>query len=145
MTATTPLDPSAGRGVAWPPAKTIYALRACVMLASAAPGARMKSGEIAQAAGIPQGFLSKILGELRAAGLVSAQRGYHGGYRLTRAAEDIRVDEVLSAIGTRVPFASISLGDATSLPFIVDLRSRLHAVAVDALHGASLAELVVPG
>jgi hypothetical protein len=52
---------------------------------------------------------------------------------------------VLRAVGTRDPFASISWGDATSLPFIVDLRSRLHAVAVDALHRASLAELVVDG
>jgi Rrf2 family protein len=145
MTATTPLDQGVGRGVAWPPAKSIYALRACIALASAAPGVRMKSGEIAQATAVPKGFLSKILGELRAAGLVSAQRGYHGGYRLTRAAGDIRIDEVLSAVGTRDPFASISWGDTTSLPFIADLRSRLRAVAVDALHRASLAELVVEG
>ena len=33
-----------------------------------------------QAALVPKGFLSKILGELRAADIVSAQRGYHGGY-----------------------------------------------------------------
>jgi len=146
MTATTPLQfgRSDGRGMAWPPAKTIYALRACITLANAAPGTRMKSGEIALAAAVPKGFLSKILGELRAADIVSAQRGYRGGYRLTRPTCDIRLDEVLLAVGTRDPFSSFSWGDGTPLPFIVDLRSRLHAVAVETLHRVSLAELVGP-
>jgi Rrf2 family protein len=155
MTATAPLQPdqvgpddaepalSDGRGVAWPPAKTMYALRACIALAGAAPGARMKTGDIAQAAAVPRGFLSKILSELRAAGIVTAKRGYHGGYRLSRPSTDIRVDELLHAVGTRDPFAGLANGDELPLPFITELRSRLHAVAVEALHGASLAELVV--
>jgi Rrf2 family protein len=130
-----------GRGVAWPPAKTIYALRACIALAGAAPGDRMKTGEIALAAAVPKGFLSKILGELRAADIVSAQRGYHGGYRLSRPAADIRIDELLQAVGTRDPFSSLSCGEETALPFIHELRQRLHEVAVEALHAASLAEL----
>ena len=146
MTVATPLEfgHHDGRGVAWPPAKTIYALRACIALAGAAPGARMKTGEIAQAAAVPRGFLSKILGELRAADIVSAQRGYHGGYRLTRDAADIRVDELLLAVGTRDPFSSLSCGEENALPFIHELRQRLHAVAVEALHRASLAELAAP-
>ena len=148
MAAATSLEfgHTDGRGVAWPPAKTIYALRACIALATAAPGTRMKTGEIAQAAAVPKGFLSKILGELRAADIVSAQRGYHGGYQLSRPAADIRVDELLHAVGTRDPFSSLSCGEETALPFIHDLRRRLHAVAVEALHGASLAELAAaPG
>jgi len=130
-----------GRGVAWPPAKTIYALRACIALAGAAPGARMKTEEIAQAAAVPRGFLSKILGELRAADIVSAQRGYYGGYQLSRPPEEIHIDELLSAVGTRDPFSSLSCAADTPLPFIDNLRSRLHALAVEALHSASLAEL----
>jgi Rrf2 family protein len=130
-----------GRGVAWPPAKTIYALRACIALATAAPGARMKTGEIAQMAAVPKGFLSKILGELRAADIVSAQRGYYGGYRLTRPPGEIHIDELLAAVGTRDPFSALSCAADAPLPFIDDLRSRLHALAVEALHSASLAEL----
>jgi Rrf2 family protein len=130
-----------GHGIAWPPAKTIYALRACVALASAGPGARMKTGEIAQVAAVPKGFLSKILGELRAAEIVSAQRGYRGGYRLTRPPDDIRLDELLNAVGTRDPFASLSCGLEAPLPLIDDLRRRLHALTAEVLHGASLAEL----
>jgi len=129
------------RGIAWPPAKTIYALRACVALASATPGTRMKSGEIARAAAVPKGFLSKILGELRAAGIVSAQRGYYGGYRLTRPPSDIFLDELLIAVGTRDPFSSLSYAADSTLPFIDQLRSRLHALTVETLHSASLAQL----
>jgi Rrf2 family protein len=130
------------RGGAWPSAKTIYALRACIALASAEPSTWMKAGEIAQNASVPKGFLSKILGELRAADIVSAQRGYYGGYRLTRSPADIHVDEVLNAVGTRDPFSSLLAQTDTPLPFIDELRSRLHALAVEALHTASLAELV---
>ena len=130
-----------GHGIAWPPAKTIYALRAGIALATLGPGERMKTGEIAQAAAAPKGFLSKILGELRAADIVSAQRGYRGGYRLTRPPDDIRVDELVNAVGTRDPFASLSCGVDAPLPLIDELRSRLHALAAEVLHGASLAEL----
>jgi Rrf2 family protein len=143
MSITAPLesDRREGRGVAWPSAKTIYALRACMALASAAPGTRMKTCEIAQSADVPKGFLSKILGELRAADIVSAQRGYRGGYALTRAPDGIRVEELLRAVGTRDPFSALLGGADTPLPFIDELRSRLHALAVDALHHASLADL----
>jgi len=129
-----------GRGGAWPPAKAVYALRACLALA-AQPATRMKTNEIAQLTSIPRGFLSKILGELRAANIVSAQRGYYGGYRLVRPAAEIHLDELLDAVGTRDPFTALALGDAP-LPFIADLRNRLHAVASETLRSVSLAELL---
>ena len=143
MSITTPLefDRYDGRGVTWPSAKTIYALRACMALASADPGTRMKTCEIAETADVPKGFLSKILGELRAADIVSARRGYHGGYALTRQPGEIRVDELLRAVGTRDPFSTLLGGADAPLPFIDELRSRLHALAVETLHAASLADL----
>jgi Rrf2 family protein len=143
MNVVAPLEqaPRDGRGIAWPPAKTIYALRACIALATAGPGKRLKTSEIALAADVPKGFLSKILGELRAADIVSARRGYQGGYSLTRTPDAIRVDELLDAVGTRDPFSSLLCGTDTPVPFIDDLRNRLRALAVEALHGASLADL----
>jgi Rrf2 family protein len=141
ITAPVEFDRHDGRGVAWPSAKTIYALRACIALAAADPGTRMKTHEIAQTAEVPKGFLSKILGELRAANIVSAQRGYRGGYALTRDPEAIRVEELLRAVGTRDPFSALLGGADVPLPFIDELRSRLHTLAVEALHAASLADL----
>ena len=75
MNFAAPPGPLTRERRVWPPAKTIYALRACIALATADPGRRMKTTEIAQAADVPKGFLSKILGQLRAADIVSAQRG----------------------------------------------------------------------
>jgi Rrf2 family protein len=143
MTAATSSSYEArdGRGGAWPPAKAVYAVRACMTLA-AQPGTRMKTNEIAQITAIPRGFLSKILGELRAAGIVSAQRGYYGGYRLKRPASDIHLDELLGAVGTRDPFAAFAVDDDAPLPFIADLRNRLHVVATETLRSVSLAELL---
>jgi Rrf2 family protein len=132
--------PRDGRGGAWPPAKAVYAVRACIALA-AQLDARMKTDEIAQVTSIPRGFLSKILGELRAAEVVSARSGYYGGYRLRRAADEILLDELLEAVGTRDPFAALPLDD-TSLAFIADLRNRLHTVVAETLRNVSLAELL---
>ena len=135
MTTATPLENGHdGRGVAWPSAKSIYALRACIALASAAPGVRMKALEISQAAAVPKGFLSKILGELRAADIVSARRGYYGGYQLARPAVDIHLDELLNTVGTRDPFSSLMNGADLPVPFIDDLRSQLQTLAAEAIH-----------
>ena len=133
--------PDDGHGIAWPSAKSVYTLRACVALAAAEPGTSMKMREIAQAATVPEGFLSKILGELRAAGIVSAQRGYYGGYRLTRPSGEIHVDELLHAVGTRELFASLPHRSEGPMPFIDDLRTRLQSIASDTLRSVSLAEL----
>jgi Rrf2 family protein len=143
MTAATSSKYEArdGRGGAWPPAKAVYALRACIALAGQ-PGTRLKTNEIAQLTSIPRGFLSKILGELRAADIVSAVRGYHGGYRLRRPAAEIHLDELLDAVGTRDPFASFAFDDDPSLVFIADLCNRLHVVATETLRNVSLAELL---
>jgi Rrf2 family protein len=142
MTAATTSKYEArdGRGGRWPPAKAVYAVRACITLA-AQPETRMKTNEIAQITSIPRGFLSKILGELRAADIVSAQRGYYGGYQLRRPPAEIRLDEMLDAVGTGDPFTALAFDDV-SLPFIVDLRSRLRAVAAETLRNVTLAQLL---
>lgn len=143
MTSTTSSGSEVrdGRGGAWPPAKAVYALRACIALAGQ-PGTRMKTHEIALATAIPRGFLSKILGELRAAEIVSAQRGYYGGYRLERPPSGIRLDELLDAVGTRDPFTAFALDADAPLPFIADLRNRLREVATETLRSVTLAELL---
>ena len=51
---------------------------------------------------------------------------------------------MLDAVGTRDPFSAFLCGEESPVPFIDDLRHRLHALAVEALHGASLAELTSP-
>jgi Rrf2 family protein len=83
-------------------AKTDYALKACTHLASAAPGALVKADEIARAQNMPLEFLENILRELRRAGLVEAQRGADGGYRLSQPAATIAVADVVRAIDSPI-------------------------------------------
>jgi Rrf2 family protein len=54
--------------------------------------------EAARRAGDSQKFLEQVAGSLRKAGLIKAQRGATGGYRLNRPAKAISIAEVLDAI-----------------------------------------------
>ena len=50
---------------------------------------------LAEATGTPAQYLSAVLGRLRRAGLVGAQRGAEGGYWIARPCEEISVADVL--------------------------------------------------
>ncbi len=75
-----------------------YAIRAVLELALHKPDERVFSSEIARQQGVPAPFLTKILARLAAAGIVTTQRGVHGGIRLTRPAEQITLLQVVEAI-----------------------------------------------
>lgn len=74
-----------------------YALHILGFLADR--GGEMVSGEeIAATTGIPANYLSKILNQLRKAGMVESRKGWGGGFRLEEAAVDRPIREVLAAI-----------------------------------------------
>ncbi|MGH8822916.1 MAG: RrF2 family transcriptional regulator [Jiangellaceae bacterium] len=77
-------------------ARTDYAVRAVIELASRLPGSATRH-QIAQSQDIPGKFLETILGDLRRAGLLDAQRGASGGYRLIRDPAEIRLADVIRA------------------------------------------------
>lgn len=72
-----------------------HAMRALVEMASLPEGNTVRGKQLAEAAGIPSNYLSKILWTLGGAGLIDATRGSGGGYRLRRQASDIRLFEVV--------------------------------------------------
>jgi Rrf2 family protein len=78
-----------------------HATRIMMMLAKT-PGRPVSKGEIGEAEGIPPGYVQQLMIRLTDAGLVRSHRGRAGGFTLTRAAEDISVQEVLLA--TEGPF-----------------------------------------
>ena len=84
-----------------------YACRALLSLAlhQEVPGPTSVR-DIAERTGIPQPYLEQILLALKGAGLVRSKRGVGGGYVLARAAAEIRISEILSAVD-----GPISLGD----------------------------------
>src|SRR5215217_9179497 len=78
-------------------AKADYAVRAMLELATVDEGL-VKGERIAKAQGIPLKFLENILIDLRHAGMVHAQRGAEGGYRLARDPADVTLGEVIRAV-----------------------------------------------
>jgi len=85
-------------------AKADYAIRAVLELATVEDGL-VKGERIARAQGIPLKFLENILIDLRHAGIVHAQRGAEGGYRLARPAAEVTLGEVIRAV--EGPLASV--------------------------------------
>ena len=53
---------------------------------------------IADAEGLPLAYLEQVVARLRRAGLVMSARGAHGGYWLSRPADEIAMDEVVQAL-----------------------------------------------
>jgi Rrf2 family cysteine metabolism transcriptional repressor len=72
-----------------------YGLRAMTELArSYSDGHPLSISEIARNEDLPLAYLEQLVGELRRAGLVDGTRGVRGGYRLSRAPQDINVGDV---------------------------------------------------
>ena len=128
-------------------AKTDYAIRAVVEMASVAKDRQLVKAEtVAEAQKIPLRFLLGILNELRHAGIVESRRGVEGGYRLGKPAYAITIADIIRAIdgplanvaGTR-PDALDLTGSAAPLRDVwVSLRSSIRAV----LEHVTLADVV---
>ncbi len=74
--------------------KNQYALRAIFELAKRRGGGLTKVSDIARAQAIPLRFLEVILGQLKRVGLVTAKRGFTGGYALVQPPREISVADV---------------------------------------------------
>jgi Rrf2 family protein len=79
-------------------AKSDYALRALIELASREEGSPVSAEEIGRLQEIPHGFLQAILADLRRAGVVMSQRGQSGGWRRARDADEVSVADVIRAV-----------------------------------------------
>jgi Rrf2 family protein len=78
--------------------KADYGLMAMKHLAEHVDRGACSAKDVAEAYGIPQEALAKILQRLAKVGLVRSQHGTHGGYTLTRDPKMISAFEVIKAI-----------------------------------------------
>jgi Rrf2 family protein len=78
-----------------------YGLRCLLQLARKGQGASMTIAEISEAEGISQAYVAKLLRLLRLNGFVDSVRGQEGGYTLAMPTGDMRVLDVLGALGGR--------------------------------------------
>jgi len=79
-------------------AKSDYALRALIEIARRGDDGPVSAEEIGRLQDIPHGFLQAILADLRRSGILVAQRGQSGGWRMNRDAEQVTVADVIRAV-----------------------------------------------
>jgi Rrf2 family transcriptional regulator, cysteine metabolism repressor len=134
--------------------KAEYGVRLMVELGRREGDQPMSLKAIAEAEGLPLSYLEHVVASLKRAGLVASSRGAHGGYRLTRAPEEIAMDEVVLALEgsiapmeclTSVPPGRVACsheGDSASTCSTKLLWMRVQGGIIRALQGTTLAELV---
>jgi Rrf2 family iron-sulfur cluster assembly transcriptional regulator len=79
-----------------------YAVTAMLDLALHAKEGPVPLADISQRQGISLSYLEQLFAKLRKQGLVDSARGPGGGYRLSRASNDIAVADVITAIDEKV-------------------------------------------
>jgi len=72
------------------------------VMSLAVSGDQLTIRELAEREDLPDTTVAKIVGRLRRAGLVDAERGRNGGYTLTRSADEISLSHVVSAFEAQV-------------------------------------------
>ncbi len=129
-------------------------MRLLVELGRQTPERPVSLKALAEAEALPLAYLERIVALLKKAGFVESTRGAHGGYRLARAAEDVRMDEVVLALeGTVAPMSCFvddvagdkvlcNHHDAGDLCATKLLWTRVQGGVIKALQGTTLAELV---
>jgi Rrf2 family protein len=132
-----------------------YGVRLMVELGRQTEDTPVSLKAIAEAESLPLAYLEQVVALLKKADLVNSARGAHGGYWLSRAAEDITMDEVVQALdGVVAPmecFAPSDRDDRVLCSHLADdgqgcatklLWTRVQGGVINSLKGTTLAELV---
>ena len=121
-----------------------YALRAVCCLASKAPSSQT-TVQIAQQTRVPQAYLSKVLQNLRQAGIVESQRGIGGGIKLVKTPDQLTILEVVNAVDPIRRIRECPLGLTTHGVRLCPLHRRLDnalAMVEKAFAETTLAEVL---
>jgi Rrf2 family transcriptional regulator, nitric oxide-sensitive transcriptional repressor len=101
-----------------------YALRAVVFLA-ASPGSPQTTQQISSAASVTPAYLAKIMHALTRSGIVSSQRGLHGGFVLAREPSDLTALEVIRIVDPSRRVTECPLGLSSHGPGLCKLHRKL--------------------
>jgi Rrf2 family protein len=110
-------------------AKTDYAIRATIELASSGSDGSLTAHAIADAQHIPLRFLLNILADLRRVGLVDSRRGPNGGWWLSRPADTITIADVIRAVdGPLTEVVGPRPGELADYPSAISVNTMWVAV-----------------
>ncbi len=121
-----------------------YALRMLADLAGQEPGSYVPLKEVSARQGISPKYSESIMAALSKGGLVEGIHGKGGGYRLTRAPEDVTLAEVLQLTeGSLAPVACLEGGARCAHPCSTfPVWERLEQLVTDYLQSVTLADLL---
>lgn len=109
----------------WISRRTDYATRAVLALALAELDGPMKLRELAERTAVPLSVLEQIMPNLRTAGIVRAERGRDGGYRLNHQPEEITLETVVRIFeGQLAPIACATRREPEHCPMTVGCTLR---------------------
>jgi len=104
-----------------------YGLRCILQIAKHQKENGLTIPEISELEGLSEANVAKILRILRLGGIVEAERGQSGGYRLSRKPEEIPLREVLYVLGGKLyesDFCSTYTGNSTICTNSIDCSVR---------------------
>jgi Rrf2 family protein len=84
--------------------KSKYAINALIQIAKRKNDVPVMSSEIAKKQNIPKKFLERILLDLKKAKILDSKRGRHGGYFLSKPAEDINLADIMRLFDGAIAF-----------------------------------------
>lgn len=134
--------------------KAEYGIRLMVALGRREGERPVALAALAEGDNLPLSYLEHLVAKLREAGLVTSQRGAHGGYRLAQPATEIRMLAVVEALeGPIAPMDCFTpdaegrvfcshAGDGDEACSTKLLWTRVQGGITRALAGTTLAELV---
>jgi len=117
-----------------------YGLKAVVDLAVCYGDGPVPLPQLAAQQGVSEAYLELLLRSLRKSGVVETARGAQGGYALSRAPEEISVQEVLGVLeGTTALVDCVDTGmrgcenacACAARPLFLKLQSRINEVLKD--------------
>jgi Rrf2 family protein len=125
-----------------------YAIRAMLALSRSAGNGPTSARLIAEEWSIPVRFLPQVLGDLGRAGLVRAEAGRNGGYRLGRPSAEISLLDIIEAVeGDSRRRTCVLRGGpcgASGECAVHDVFASAQDALLGTLAGVSLGELTVP-
>jgi Rrf2 family nitric oxide-sensitive transcriptional repressor len=125
-----------------------YSMRAMACLAQT-PERLVPTPELADQTQVPVNYLAKVLQQLAGAGLITGRRGVGGGYKLARPPADIRLTEVINAVGSikRISVCPLGVPDrnAGNLCALHRVTDRAAKAAIEVFDSVSLRDLVAEG
>lgn len=123
-----------------------YALRAIVTIAQN-EGQPCTAKRIAEITQVPLPYLSKLMQGLVRGGLVTSQRGLHGGFLLTRDSSELTILDVVNAVEPFKRILTCPLNIQSHGTSLCPLHRRLDnamAAIEQAFHETTVAEMLGP-